>query len=97
MSNAQQVQGNFPVMWSLAVLEKVDALPGTQRKLALNDGYRQMHARKCRAQVSGHIVGTLVVMLVSTSPLPKSHRPCSALTVRETAGLSAKGQPTDVD
>lgn len=48
----------------VAVLTEVDALPDTQIQASVGDGDRDRVAQHGRFQVSGHIVGALVVVLV---------------------------------
>src|SRR5260370_8778014 len=68
-------------MWALAVLKEIDALPGAQGKLPVDDGYRKMHTRQCRAQMGGHVVSALVVMLVSARVF-RGNGPEKSLQVR---------------
>ena len=41
-----------------AVLEEVDALPGTERGTSIHDGNRQMGLGESRPNVRRHVVGT---------------------------------------
>ena len=65
MSIAQQLQGNFALVRAPAMLENVDALPSTQGEPSIDDGNGELHARQRCAQMSGHVVGTLVIVFVS--------------------------------
>ena len=58
------MQHQRPRMRRAAMLEHVDALPRPERRTPLDYRNRQTHLGQRRPQMSGHIVGAFVVMLV---------------------------------
>jgi hypothetical protein len=46
------------------MFEQVDALPAAPRQPPVDQRDRELHLGQRRAEVSGHIIGTFVIMLV---------------------------------
>ena len=53
-------------MWAYSVFEEVDALPGSQGKLAFDKWDRNLYLGESRFQMSRHIIGTFGIMPVGT-------------------------------
>jgi hypothetical protein len=61
---ADKVKYDLAVVGAYPMLEKVHALPGTEREAALDHGNRELHLCQSCLQVGGHIVEPFVVVLV---------------------------------
>ena len=47
---------NFPTVRPIAVLEKINALPSSQKQPAVGYWYGEGHRRQCSLDVSGHVI-----------------------------------------
>ena len=53
---SNQVQHDLPTVRTVPVLEYVNTLPGSQRKFAVHQRYRELYLGQGRFQVSRHVV-----------------------------------------
>src|SRR5687767_12930883 len=63
-SLAEQVERDLARRWIAAMLEQIDALPRAKDHSAALDRYGELGLGKRRPEVRGHVVRTLVGMLV---------------------------------
>ena len=59
---ALQTENQIASIAGIAMLPQENALPGTQRELAVNDGYREVGLRQTGLDMRGHIVWSFIVM-----------------------------------
>ena len=64
-SFADQMHGDFALVWRASVLEQINPLPGSQGEPAGDDRNGELHAGQRRSDVGRHVVGAFVRMPIS--------------------------------